>query len=140
MFIRLETSSGVPISRQIADQIRAHCASGALAPGARLPSVRALAADLAVNHNTVLHVYERLTIEGLLERRHGDGTYVAGRIPARRLEAGQMALLGKDIAALAYKAATLNVPPAAVHRLVDEAFARLAPPDQPAPKSKGKTP
>ena len=64
MQIRVETSSGMPITRQIAAQIRAQCASGSLKPGERLPSVRALAAELAVNQNTILRVYERLTAEG----------------------------------------------------------------------------
>ena len=45
-------------------------------PDDRLPGVRVLAHDLAINQNTVLRVYERLTMEGLLERKHGDGTFV----------------------------------------------------------------
>ena len=53
MFIRVEPSSGVPNTRQIADQIRAQCASGVLARGERLPSIRALARELAVNQNTI---------------------------------------------------------------------------------------
>ena len=60
MFIRVEPSSGVPVTGQIADQVRTHCASGTLRPGDRLPSVRELARQLAVNPNTVLRVYERL--------------------------------------------------------------------------------
>src|SRR5690349_17232608 len=86
MFIRLETTSGVPITRQIADQIRAQIDTGSLARGDKLPSVRGLAVDLAVNQNTVLRVYERLTAEGLLEMRHGDGTYVAADGSAARLQ------------------------------------------------------
>ncbi len=64
MFIRIETTSGMPITRQIMDQIRALVASKSLEPGDRLLSVRALAHELAVNQNTVLRVYERLTAEG----------------------------------------------------------------------------
>jgi GntR family transcriptional regulator len=86
MFIRIERDSSVPISRQIADQIRAQCLSGALAAGARIPSVRQLARDLAVNQNTVLRVYERLTAEKLLEVRHGDGTFVSDSVPKWRLK------------------------------------------------------
>src|ERR1041385_5181169 len=82
MFVKIESSTGVPITRQIADQIRAACASGTLKPGERLPSVRELARQLTVNQNTVLRVYERLAAEGLLERRHGDGTYVADDLPS----------------------------------------------------------
>ncbi len=86
MFIRIERDSSVPVSRQIADQIRAQCLSGALAAGSRIPSVRQLARDLAVNQNTVLRVYERLTAESLLDVRHGDGTFVSDSMPKWRLK------------------------------------------------------
>jgi GntR family transcriptional regulator len=119
--IRVETSSGMPITRQIAAQIRAGCASGVLKPGDRLPSVRALAAELAVNQNTVLRVYERLTAEGLLERRHGDGTFVADRVPTGQMKA-QRQLLRQEIAHAAELAKTLGVEPEELHRLLDEAL------------------
>jgi GntR family transcriptional regulator len=77
MLIRIEKGSAVPISSQIAEQIATLCASGKLAPGDRLPSVRELARELAVNQNTILRVYERLVRDGLLEMRHGQGTFVA---------------------------------------------------------------
>ncbi len=76
MLIRIEASSGIPITRQIVDQIRTQCASGTLASGDRLPSVRELARQIAVNQNTILRAYERLTAEGILELRHGEGTFV----------------------------------------------------------------
>jgi GntR family transcriptional regulator len=119
MHIRVETSSGMPITRQIAAQIRAQCASGALHPGDRLPSVRALAVELTVNQNTILRVYERLTAEGLLERRHGDGTFVADRIPAGQMRV-QRQLLSREIAHVAELARTLGVEPEEVHRLLDQ--------------------
>ena len=125
MFIRVETSSGMPITRQVADQIRTYCASGTLRPGDRLPSVRQLARDLAVNQNTILRVYERLTAEGLLERRHGDGTFVADRLPPGRLRA-ERDLLRQEVERLARRAADLGVAAAEVHALLDEAFARPA--------------
>lgn len=86
MFLRIERDSSVPISRQIADQIRAQCLSGALEAGSRLPSVRQLARELAVNQNTVLRVYERLMAENLLDMRHGDGTFVSESVPTWRLK------------------------------------------------------
>src|SRR6202034_2125294 len=108
MFIRIESSSGVPITRQIVDQIRSHCASGTLAPGDRVPSVRQLARELAVNQNTILHVYERLTSEGLLERRQGDGTFVSQSLPPGRAKA-QRELLIADVDRLGARAADLGV-------------------------------
>ena len=119
MHIRVETSSGMPITRQIAAQIRAQCASGTLTPGERLPSVRALAAELAVNQNTILRVYERLTGEGLLERRHGDGTFVADRVPTGQMKA-QRRLLREEIARTAELAKTLGMDAEETHQLLDE--------------------
>jgi GntR family transcriptional regulator len=125
MFLRLEPSSGVPITRQIADQVRAHCAAGTLSPGDRLPSVRQLAQQLAINQNTVLRVYERLTGEGLLERRHGDGTYIADRLPPGRLKA-QRELLRQEAERLVHRAADLGVEVSELHELLDEAADKLA--------------
>jgi len=114
----------MPIARQIADQIRTHCASGTLCPGDRLPSVRELARELAVNQNTVLRVYERLTAEGLLERRQGDGTYVADSLPPGRLRA-QRELLRQEAQRLARRASDLGVAATDVHKLLDESFETL---------------
>lgn len=79
MFVHVERGSSVPVSRQIAEQVRSQCLSGRLKSGDKLPSVRELAQELAVNVNTVFRVYERLAAEGLIELRHGDGTYVCPR-------------------------------------------------------------
>ena len=76
MYIRIEKGASAPISRQIAEQIRAQCLSGALKAGDCLPSVRQLARELAVNVNTVLRVYERLAADGWIVMRHGEGTFV----------------------------------------------------------------
>lgn len=86
MFLRIERGSSTPISRQIAEQIAALCAAGSLKVGEQLPSVRQLARELTVNQNTVLRVYERLSADGLLEMRHGEGTFVAGNASRRRYE------------------------------------------------------
>ena len=123
MRIRVETSSGMPITRQIAAQIRAQCASGVLKPGDRLPSVRALAAELAVNQNTILRVYERLTAEGLIERRHGDGTFVADRVPTGQMRT-QRELLRRQVVQVAELAQTLGVEPEELHQLLEETLNR----------------
>ncbi len=129
MFIRVESTSGVPITKQIAEQIRTRCASGALAPGDRLPSVRQLAQELAVNQNTILRVYERLTAEGLLERRHGDGTYVADRLPTGQLKA-EKTLLQQELRRLVRRAEAIGVEPDEMHQLIDQAIREVG--DEPA--------
>src|SRR5438105_10908574 len=66
-----------PIWRQIEEGVRRLVALGALTPGAAVPSVRDLARDLRVNPNTVARAYQRLTENGVLTVRRGEGTYVA---------------------------------------------------------------
>ena len=67
----IQPNSGVPIYRQIMDQVRALVASQRLKAGAMLPSIRQLATDLEVNMMTVSKAYARLESEGLLERVRG---------------------------------------------------------------------
>ena len=69
-------SSGVPIYRQIMDQVRAMIASGRLEPGDLLPSVRQMAAELEINMMTVSKAWTKLEAEGLLERVRGRGMIV----------------------------------------------------------------
>jgi GntR family transcriptional regulator len=75
----LNLNSGVPIYRQIQDQIRYGIASGKLQPGEQLPTVRALAVDLAVHPNTVIKAYSELERLGVLTTEQGSGTFVAPR-------------------------------------------------------------
>jgi GntR family transcriptional regulator len=121
MLIRIEASSGVPITRQIVDQIRARCASGALKAGDRVPSVRELARQITVNQNTVLRAYERLTAEGVLEMRHGEGTFVADFAAGRQLKRERTAV-AEDMLRTVRKALVVGLTPEQVHALVDEAM------------------
>jgi len=69
--------SGSPIFRQIIDQVRLAVATGRLAPGDPLPSVRAAAERLLVNPNTVAKAYGELTRDGVIESQPGRGLFVA---------------------------------------------------------------
>jgi GntR family transcriptional regulator len=73
----LDPKSGVPIYRQIQDQIRYGIASGRLRPGEQLPTVRELAVHLSVNPNTVIKAYTELERQGVLTAEQGSGTFVA---------------------------------------------------------------
>lgn len=123
MFIRIEKGSSVPISRQIADQITALCLAGTLKPQTQLPSVRQLARELAVNQNTVLRVYERLSGEGLLEMRHGEGTFVAARPPKWRLQ-GQQRRFAEELAELVRRGLQLGLESDELHEIVEQAISR----------------
>jgi GntR family transcriptional regulator len=72
-----DPKSGVPIYRQIQDQIRYGIASGRLSPVEQLPTVRALAVELSVNPNTVIKAYSELERLGVLATEQGSGTFIA---------------------------------------------------------------
>src|SRR5437773_2149325 len=78
---KLDPRSGVPVYRQIQDQIRYGIGSGLLNPAEQLPTVRALAVELAVNPNTVIKAYSELEREGILTTEQGSGTFVAAEQP-----------------------------------------------------------
>lgn len=78
MFIHLNTSSGVPIYRQITDQVKVAVATGEIGTGDKLPSVRALSETLVINPTTVQRAYLDLEREGVIETRRGQGTYALG--------------------------------------------------------------
>ena len=76
---RLDLQSGVPVYRQIIDQVRGGVASGSLAVGDQLPTVRQLAVDLSINPNTVVRAYRELELGGMLETHQGTGTFISAQ-------------------------------------------------------------
>ncbi len=76
---RLDAHSGVPVYRQLIDQVQAAVAAGVLSVGEQLPTVRQVAVDLAINPNTVSRAYREMEIRGMLDTQQGTGTFVADR-------------------------------------------------------------
>lgn len=84
MFDSIDPRKPTPLYAQIAASVRVAVATGALAPGTALPSVRALANQLRVNPATVVQAYRELSLEGFVEKRHGAGTFVLDVAPEVR--------------------------------------------------------
>ena len=98
---RLDLRSGVPVYRQLIDQVRAGMASAALQAGDQLPTVRQLAVDLAINPNTVLRAYRELELGGVLETQQGTGTFITQkRVKHDEVERGRqlVQLVGEFLA------------------------------------------
>src|ERR1039458_8060839 len=74
---RLDLRSGVPVYRQIIDQVMGGMAAGTLSRGHQLPTVREVAVDLSINPNTVVRAYRELEIRGVLETQQGTGTFIS---------------------------------------------------------------
>jgi GntR family transcriptional regulator len=92
---RLDGHSGVPVYRQLIDQVQGAIASGTLRAGDQLPTVRLVAVELAINPNTVLRAYRELEIRGILDSQQGTGTFIADRpaAPANDQRERQLAQL-----------------------------------------------
>src|SRR5256714_14626918 len=87
MYITIDELDRRPIYRQVADEIKALIARGALSEGMALPPVRQVADDLGVNLNTIAAAYRELQKEGLVKVRHGSGAVVSSRRSAQQSDA-----------------------------------------------------
>lgn len=116
MLFRVDPTSDEPLYVQLAAQVRTAVAHGDLRAGERLPSARDLATSLEINLHTVLHAYQELRDEGLIELRRGRGAVVtAGAAP-------DLAELSTAVDALVATARRLRVAPETVTALVKEAL------------------
>ncbi len=75
----IDLRTGVPVYRQLIDQVRGGIAAGSLTAGDQLPTVRQLAVDLAINPNTVMRAYRELELGGLIETQQGTGTFISNK-------------------------------------------------------------
>jgi GntR family transcriptional regulator len=105
----LHPESGVPLYRQLMEQIRRLVAGGQLAPGAELPSVRELALEHAVNPMTISKAYALLEAEGVLERNRGKPMTVAAGAPGAAPVAQRLLQLAPQAEQLAAAAKQLEL-------------------------------
>ena len=111
--LRIDLASPRPVYEQIVSGLRAVLVAGEFEPGAQLPTVRQLATDLGVHHNTVAEAYRLLADEGWLDLRRGRGAVVLDRRQAKpTLEAKQG--FARQLEELIAKAITDGVPRAAI--------------------------
>jgi GntR family transcriptional regulator len=78
----LDIRSGVPTYLQLVQQVKQAVRLGILRPGDQLPTVKEVVGGLAINPNTVLKAYRELDLEGIVEGRRGQGTFVAADLPS----------------------------------------------------------
>ena len=108
MQVHLSPRDGVPIYRQIVNQVKYLVAAGRLASGEELPAIRTLAEQLVINPNTVARAYLELERAGIVNKRHGSGTYVSDAgSPLKRGE--RLRLLAERADALLAEARHLEV-------------------------------
>lgn len=122
---QIDPHSGVPVYRQLMDQIKYYAASGTLAAGDQLPSIRELAQSLAVNPTTIVKAYNELVHEGAIELRQGKGAFISAQATELPLHEREKAL--RRIARqLAVEASQMGAETDRVLEIVEEELTALA--------------
>lgn len=121
--LQIDPHSGVPVYRQIMDQIKYYAASGQLRPASQLPSIREMALSLSVNPTTIVKAYTELEHEGVIEMRHGKGAFLADApqmSPTKRKQA-----LQRLVRQLAVEAVQMDATPELVAELLCQEMQRM---------------
>jgi GntR family transcriptional regulator len=129
MLIVVDPSSGVPVFRQVMDQVRFHIASGLLRPGDELPPTRSLSAELGVNPMTISKAYNLLERDGVLERRPGRPLVVA-ELASGQLELEKLDRLRDSLSNAVRAAHQLGIGPDEAMRVFRELLAETLPEDE----------
>jgi GntR family transcriptional regulator len=124
--ITLNLADGVPIYRQIVNQVKYLVASGLLEPGEELPPIRTLALQLKVTPNTIVKAYGELEIAGVVYSRRGSGTFVSDGRPQLALRERRR-IIEQRIDALLAEAHQLNFTADDISRMVRERNAAMDP-------------
>ena len=126
MFLPVDPSSGLPVYRQIMDQVRRMIVSGRLAVGERLPSIRDLAATLQLNPLTVGRAYTELERDGVVEMRRGLGMFVRPpRVSVTNSDGGVPAGVAQAVHRLVLEAAQAGLTRARTLRAVEEGWRQV---------------
>ena len=88
--IHLDYRENRPIYAQVIERFKEQISAGAMLPGERLPSVRELAAELAINPNTIQRSYRQLELEGWIVSMQGKGCFVSGEMSIRQRESDRL--------------------------------------------------
>jgi GntR family transcriptional regulator len=121
MLLQIDHHSGVPIYRQVIEQVRRQIMAGQLPAGEQLMSVRDLAGQLKVNPMTISKAYAMMEMEGLLERRRGVGLFIA-RVRKDQKSQTKTRLLEQVLDRAVATAIQLDIPEEEVHELTERLF------------------
>src|SRR5688572_19151718 len=120
MDITINLADGVPIYKQILNQIKYLAASGALMPGEELPPIRTLALQLKVTPNTIVRAYDELEAEGVIQKRRGSGSFVSEVQQSRLADTERLRIIEQRIDGLLAEARQLNFTADDVLRVIRE--------------------
>jgi GntR family transcriptional regulator len=123
--ITINLADGVPIYRQIVNQVKYLVASGLIQPGEELPPIRTLALQLKVTPNTIVKAYGELETSGVIHKRRGSGTFVSEARPQQVKLRERRRVIEQRIDALLAEAHQLNFTADDILRMVRERKAAM---------------
>jgi GntR family transcriptional regulator len=132
MQIRIDNASNRPVYRQIVDQIKRDIAMGRLLKGEKLPTVRQLAAQLAINPNTIAKAYRLLEGEGIIVTRPGAGAFIAN-LDSSLSRAVRKRLLSDELERIAVEAFHMQIDAETLLELFNKAAEKLNVPSKKPP-------
>lgn len=124
LLFQIDPHSGVPVYRQIMDQVRYHLAAGTLVPGQQLPSIRELARTLAVNPTTIVKAYTELEHENIIDLQRGRGAFIHPHPPTMNPVQRRQRLL-QLAEQLAVEARQMGADDEEIHNAIQQALSQL---------------
>jgi GntR family transcriptional regulator len=125
LWMQISSGSETPIYQQLVEQISGAIAKGELRTGDKLPAVRALAAELVINPNTVARAYTMLEQSGLVTTKTGSGTYVSDP-QLRHADAAEINILAERMDTLITRAVNLGLDRSALVALFEKRLEKFA--------------
>ena len=125
MMWKIDLASPTSVYRQIIEQVKYAVATGALAPGDRLPTIRQVAADTRVNRNTIAHAYAELEREGVISSRPGRGSFVED-VKTAIHKRERLRILEEMVEKVLVEAYHFQIPPEELRKVFDRVERRFA--------------
>ncbi len=119
LYLQIDPHSGIPVYRQVMDQVKYYVASGTLKVGSQLPSIRELSKTLSVNPTTVVKAYTELQHEGVIEMKQGKGAFVA-EVEEKMTRRERRKVLERLARQMMVEARQMGAPPELVRQVVEE--------------------
>jgi GntR family transcriptional regulator len=117
----LDLASGVPVYRQLIDQVLIALSSDALRAGDQLPTVRQVAVDLSINPNTVVRAYKELEIRGILTTQQGTGTFITTK-KVKQDDVARQRRLAQMVSELVARAGAEGYAVTEIQKAIEELF------------------
>jgi len=132
LHFQIDPHSGIPVYRQVMDQVKYYAAGGTMKVGAQLPSIREMSKALSVNPTTIVKAYTELQHEGVIVMKQGKGAFLA-EVGRGMSEAERRKVIERMVQQVIVEARQMGASAALVRRVVDEQLTQVNLPEHESP-------